>query len=91
MSYWSCCSCFRRIAAGKGIDVGGDHYHPKCRAEDERRWNDPAWQEFMQRLLILFPNGPNALSALMEKLKERGENDPEFKLFTGNTASKGEL
>ena len=39
-------------------------------------------KNYRELILLLFPNSPLSLTALMSKLQVRATNDPEFKIFT---------
>lgn len=39
-------------------------------------------KNYRELILLLFPNSPLSLTALMSKLNTRATNDPEFKIFT---------
>src|SRR5262245_21763367 len=41
-------------------------------------------KNYRELILLLFPNSPLSLTALMSKLQVRATNDPEFKIFTKN-------
>lgn len=41
-------------------------------------------KNYRELILLLFPNSPLSLTALMSKLQTRATNDPEFKIFTKN-------
>ncbi len=41
-------------------------------------------KNYRELILLLFPNSPLSLTALMSKLQVRATNDPEYKIFTKN-------
>jgi len=41
-------------------------------------------KNYRELILLLFPNSPLSLTALMSKLQVRSTNDPEYKIFTKN-------
>src|SRR5690242_6491849 len=46
--------------------------------------SDERPKNYRELILLLFPNSPLSLTALMSKLQVRATNDPEFKIFTKN-------